>query len=323
MEPRISIVVPCYQVQDYLAQCLDSFVADAAALGDQVILVDDGSQDKTPAICDHYGREFACVQVIHQPNGGLSAARNAGMDAATGDYLQFIDSDDWLEPGALQALHSALQGDPDLLLINVNRYEQGQRVSRSNYSKELLAQGWDAFLDGYIRRLQVNGQAQCLVIRRELVCRQELRFHEGILHEDMEWTPLALCACRDAAVLEEPIYGYRLSRQGSIMAGLDASALARRQDSCLEAARVLMGASTQEEGPRCRCLERSGGLVFSQALHYAARQQGDALHRLAGLTKQDILLRAASRRMPRRMDLCVRLMGLERGTRFFRNHWEY
>lgn len=320
MSVCISIIVPCYNVQDYLAQCLDSFAADAARLGDEIILVDDGSTDETPAICDRYAEKYAPIQVIHRENGGLSAARNSGMDAAQGRYLEFVDSDDWLEPGALDALHAALQEEPDVLLINVNRYRSGEKVSHSNYSTQMLAQGWDAFLDGYIRRYAVNGQAQCLVIRRERVQQQELRFHEGILHEDMEWTPLALCACRSGMVLEQPVYGYRLAREGSIMAGWDEAALEKRQNSCLEAARVLAGQSTQGETPvRCRCLARSAGLVLSQALDYAAQREGDALHLLAGEIRQDILLHMAAKQMPRRITLYTKLMGLEKGTRMYRS----
>lgn len=321
MSAYITMIVPCYNVQDYLEQCLDSFVADAARLEDEVILVDDGSTDNTPLLCDRYARAYGHIRVIHQKNGGLSAARNTGIEAATGDYLEFVDSDDWMEPGALDALHQALAQKPDVLLINVNRYRQGDLVSSSNYHAGMLAQGWDAFLDGYIRKYAVNGQAQCLVIRRDLVQQQELRFHEGILHEDMEWTPLALCACRSGAVLEQPVYGYRLAREGSIMAGLDETALERRQCSCVEAARVLAGESTQAQTPeRKRCLMRSAGLVLSQALHYAAQREGTALHDLSGEIRQDILLSMAVKKMPRRMALCTGLLGVEKGTKLYRSH---
>ncbi len=314
MTPQVSVIVPCYNVQDYLAQCLDSFVRDAARLGDQVILVDDGSTDQTPALCDRYGAEWPCVQVIHQENGGLSAARNTGMEAAAGEYLQFVDSDDWLEPDALEQIHRALESDPDVLLVNVYRYREGQRTRAAGWSSGMLQNGWESLLAGYAHGYEVNGQAQGLVLRRSVVEQAELTFHEGILHEDMEWTPLALCACQNGRVLEEPVYAYRLARQGSIMAGLDEKALSRRQQSCVEAARVLAGAASQQQGGRRACLAHGAGLVFSQALGYAARQSEQALHQLAQETRQDVLLRAASRQMPRRWMLYTRLRGLEKGT---------
>lgn len=319
MSPCISIIVPCYNVQNYLEQCLDSFVENAARLGDEVILVDDGSTDDTARICDQYAQMHKHICVIHQQNGGLSAARNTGIDAASGQYLEFIDSDDWLEPGALDVLHDALAQKPDVLLINVNRYEHKRLISSSHYTKQMLEQGWDAFLDGYIRRYAVNGQAQCLVIRRACVQENELRFHEGILHEDMEWTPLALCACSSAAVLEQPVYGYRLSRAGSITAGLDENALNRRQCSCVQAARVLAGESTQMQSPqRKQCLMRSAGLVLSQALNYAAQRGNKALHELAKEIRKDVLLHMAIKKMPRRMALCTGLLGIEKGTKIYR-----
>ena len=242
------------------------------------------------------------------------------MDAAAGQYLQFVDSDDWLEPGALEAIHGALHGQ-DILLINVNRYLNGQCTSRSNYAASMLSAGYEAYLDGYIRTYAVNGQAQCLVLRRAVAEGHELSFHEGILHEDMEWTPLALCAAASASVLEEPVYAYRLARAGSITAGLDATALAHRQLSCMEAARVLAGASSQASGVRRACLARSAGLVFSQALQYAAHQPGDALKALAREADGDILLRMAARSMPKKISLCTRLLGLARGTRLYLARW--
>ena len=321
MAPMLSIIVPAYNVQEYLRPCLDSFVQSAAALGDEIMLVDDGATDGTPVICDEYAAQYPCVQVVHQANGGLSAARNAGMDKAQGTYLQFVDSDDWLEPGALETIHENLAQQPDLLLINVNRYLNGKQVSRSNYSKQMLAGGFEAYLDGYIRTYAVNGQAQCLIIRREVVQQAELRFHEGILHEDMEWTPLALCAAHSAEILEEPVYAYRLAREGSITAGLNEAALAKRQHSCMEAARVLAGASTQEEAPRKACLERSAGLVFSQALQYAAGQSDEVLKQLAKDTKQDVLLHMASKKMPRKISMCTGLLGLAKGTKVYLERW--
>ena len=317
MSPCLSIIVPCFQVQEYLAQCLDSFVQDAARLGDEVILVDDGSTDGTPALCNEYAAQWPCVQVIHQQNGGLSAARNAGMAAAQGEYLQFVDSDDWLEPNALEQVHQALQSAPDVLLVNVQRYRAGQCSKAVQWSQTMIQQGWDAFLKGYIRQYEVNGQAQGLILCRRVVEQAELRFHEGILHEDMEWTPLALCACQTAKVLEKPIYAYRLDREGSIMAGMNEQALARRQQSCVEAARVLAGASTQEQAGRKACLAHGAGLVFSQALAYAARRSEQELHALASETRGDVLLKMASRQLPRRMMLYVRLRGLEKGTQAF------
>lgn len=101
--PAVSVVIPVYKVEAYLARCVDSVLAQS--LQDlQIILVDDGSPDGCPQICDEYAGRDARIRVIHKENGGLASARNAGMDAAEGKWLFFLDSDDWLEPDGLETL---------------------------------------------------------------------------------------------------------------------------------------------------------------------------------------------------------------------------
>ena len=103
--PLVSVVIPVYKVEEYLARCVDSVLSQT--LQDlQIILVDDGSPDNCPQICDDYAKRDPRIQVIHKANGGLASARNAGMDIATGKWLFFLDSDDWLEPNGLESLLS-------------------------------------------------------------------------------------------------------------------------------------------------------------------------------------------------------------------------
>ena len=106
--PLVSIIVPVYQVEKYLEKCLGSIIGQTYG-NLEIILVDDGSTDHGPAICDRYQTEDSRIQVIHQANGGLSHARNVGLAAATGDFISFVDSDDWIEPQMIDALMSALQ----------------------------------------------------------------------------------------------------------------------------------------------------------------------------------------------------------------------
>ena len=95
-EPLVSVIVPVYNVERYLRHCVNSILIQTYH-NLEVILVDDGSPDNCPKICDEYAKADARVKVIHKNNGGLSDARNIGMQAASGDYLMFVDSDDWLE----------------------------------------------------------------------------------------------------------------------------------------------------------------------------------------------------------------------------------
>ncbi len=103
MNPLVSVIIPVYNVEKYLARCVDSVLAQTYP-NVEIILVDDGSPDSSGAICDEYAALHENVQVVHKKNGGLASARNAGMRVATGEYLFFIDSDDWIDPETLQEL---------------------------------------------------------------------------------------------------------------------------------------------------------------------------------------------------------------------------
>ncbi len=103
MKPLVSVVIPVYNVEKYLERCVDSVLAQTYP-NVEIILVDDGSPDGSPAICDRYAAEHNNISVVHKPNGGLASARNAGMKVMHGEYLFFIDSDDWIDPETLEEL---------------------------------------------------------------------------------------------------------------------------------------------------------------------------------------------------------------------------
>ncbi|MBQ6478604.1 MAG: glycosyltransferase [Erysipelotrichaceae bacterium] len=104
MTDKISVVIPVYSVEKYLHRCVDSVINQTYS-SLEIILVDDGSPDQCPAICDQYAEQDNRIKVIHKTNGGLASARNAGMKVATGKYLFFVDSDDWLDPDGLEKLY--------------------------------------------------------------------------------------------------------------------------------------------------------------------------------------------------------------------------
>lgn len=106
--PLISIVIPVYKVEQYLRECVDSVIAQTYKNLD-IILVDDGSPDKCPAMCDEYAAKDSRVRVIHKTNGGLSAARNSGIDIARGEYITFIDSDDYVSKTYTEQLYTTLK----------------------------------------------------------------------------------------------------------------------------------------------------------------------------------------------------------------------
>lgn len=119
----ISVVVPIYNVEKYLRQCVDSILRQTYK-NLEVILVDDGSPDNCPEICDEYAKKDARVKVIHKPNGGVGTAYNAGIQSAMGDYIGLVESDDWIEPNMYQLLlESALKFDSDLVKCNFYNYD--------------------------------------------------------------------------------------------------------------------------------------------------------------------------------------------------------
>lgn len=114
--PLISVIVPIYGVEKYLEQCLDSII-NQTYRNLEIILIDDGSPDRCGEICDRYASRDSRIKVIHQSNQGLSAARNAGMDMATGEYISFIDSDDYIDPHFYEKMEQGFQDYPEAPII--------------------------------------------------------------------------------------------------------------------------------------------------------------------------------------------------------------
>lgn len=129
MEPLISVIVPIYNVEKYLPRCVDSLLGQRYR-NLELLLVDDGSTDGSGALCEAYAARDARVRVLHKPNGGLSDARNAGLAAARGEYLSFVDGDDWVSPYYLENLYRALeQADADFSASGFEEVFEGQPVS--------------------------------------------------------------------------------------------------------------------------------------------------------------------------------------------------
>lgn len=127
MSDLISVIIPVYNVETYLCRCVDS-VLDQSYRNIEVILVDDGSPDGCPAICDEYARQDDRVRVIHQENAGLSGARNAGIDAAKGAWLAFVDSDDYLAEDFLSRLYEACVSTGSDMSVCRWEYVRGERI---------------------------------------------------------------------------------------------------------------------------------------------------------------------------------------------------
>ncbi len=212
--PKISVIVPVYNVDKYLSACLDSLISQTS--GDfEIIVVDDGSTDKSPAMCDAYAAEYPDrVTVIHQENKGLGGARNTGIKAATGDYLFFLDSDDTVDPDALERLGGVIEKtDADMVLCGVRVITpDGKDVEYPlPYEDEtvLFPKEDKAVLTG-------TPEAPLKITKRNLFSENGIEFPSKVWYEDLRTTPKLLAAAEKVVVLKEPFYNY-CRREGSIM----------------------------------------------------------------------------------------------------------
>lgn len=213
---KFSVIIPVYNVEAYLRDCLDSVLSQICADW-EAICVNDGSTDGSAVILNEYAAHENRMRVITQPNGGLSAARNTGIKAAKGEYVLFLDSDDWLEENALEVLSMNLE-DEDMLCFSGRRYFESE--SAYHDADQLKAHTYLSGMDYYNENalLARDFAFVCVVLRiykREFLSRHNLRFKEGIFHEDNLFTPLACYYAEKVKVINECLYDYRV-RSNSI-----------------------------------------------------------------------------------------------------------
>ncbi len=229
---KLSIIVPIYNVSQYLRKCVDSLLAqDLAATDYEIILVDDGSTDDSGQIADEYAVQWGQepriknqehIRVIHQANAGLSAARNAGMAVATGDYIMFVDSDDYLEPNVLGALVQKMTDDNlNVLRYNYQNVNENYEVYYPYKHVNPYIDYRDEVCDGLTfltERLGYACYAVMFIIRRDLL--EKTLFTTGIYFEDTEWTPRMLVQAKRVTAVDTVVYNY-LIRKGSITQAID------------------------------------------------------------------------------------------------------
>ena len=211
----ISLIIPVYNVEQYLQDCLNSVVAQTN-LDYEVICVDDGSTDGSLTILKEFQNRYNQITVITQQNKGLSAARNAGILAAKGDYLFFLDSDDWIESNTLEILAQKQRGE-DLVCFNGRRvFEDGRTEEPDSGIEETKLKGWEYYGKYALVRRKFHFVCSVLrLYRREYLLEHKLFFEEGIYHEDNLFTPFACYYAQTVKVIPDCLYVYRI-RKGSI-----------------------------------------------------------------------------------------------------------
>lgn len=210
--PKISVIIPIYRVEQYLRKCVESVLAQTYH-NMEVILVDDGSPDGCGKICDEYAERDERVKVIHKPNGGVASARNAGLDAATGEWIGWVDSDDWAEPALFETLlQGALETSAEISVCGHWEEYRGRRE----------VSGWQELrvldTEQALGELLENGRMKNLlwdrIFHRTLF--DGLRFPEGRTYEDIAVMHWLFLRAEKVACLPEVLYHYR-QREGSIV----------------------------------------------------------------------------------------------------------
>ncbi len=207
MTPYISIIVPVYQAEKTLDRCVGSVLAQT--YNDwEMILVDDGSRDKSGVICDQYAMEYPQIRVIHQGNAGVSAARNAGIQLAKGEYLLFLDSDDALLPNALSSYAEASErGKFDVVIAGMSVIEDGQESRRIALEEGRYA---DSEIWELISRNPVPfGYAGGKLVRREIVHSNQLFFAVNMQsQEDLDFFLSVYNGCEHFRIISDVLYAY-------------------------------------------------------------------------------------------------------------------
>ncbi len=210
----ISVIVPVYKVEKYLEKCVASIQCQTYA-DLEIILVDDGSPDRCGEICEELACKDRRIKVVHQKNGGLSAARNAGLEIFTGDFVAFVDSDDSIEPEMMETLLSSLAGC-DWAICGYRSVSENEARRTVNMGRKDIQSftplDKDALWNEVFGRL--NDAAWNKLYRAALI--RDLRFPPGIVHgEDLIFNLQYLTKCRRGAICATPLYNY-LQRAGSI-----------------------------------------------------------------------------------------------------------
>ena len=213
-EPLISVIVPIYKVERYLRKCVESILGQTYSKL-ELILVDDGSPDGCGRICDEFAEADSRVKVIHKKNGGLSDARNAGIAIAAGDYFSFIDSDDWIERDAYEAM-LAVAEKYDAQLVCAGRYDEEEATGTATVG---LCPEKEEFVPAkeLVRRIfrwdHLDSAAWDKLYARELF--EEIRYPVGRVVEDVPTTYRLVLLAGGGAMLPKPVYHY-LHRENSI-----------------------------------------------------------------------------------------------------------
>ena len=214
---KISIIVPIYKIERYLRQCIDSILTQTFT-DFELLLIDDGSPDECPAICDEYAKKDARIRVFHKPNGGLTSARNCGLDNAKGEWIMHIDGDDWVAPTYIEELYNAaIKNDADIAICGFRfAYEDGRYIEEH---PTLWDNNKSASLNRYIASTWTTAWGS--IHKSSLYKDNNIRSPKNITFCEDFHLMVRLCYFADKVVsIDRPLYNYR-QQSSSIMHNID------------------------------------------------------------------------------------------------------
>ena len=277
MIPKISVIVPVYNVEKYLPRCIDSILSQTFT-DFELLLIDDGSPDNCGKICDEYAAKDSCVRVFHKPNGGVSSARNLGLDKAQGEWVTFIDSDDYVSPSYFEELFSATIDNPDFVVINnaVRNIEESNSVFLDSHHFKTL------FSTYKIGRCSAPWGK---LFNNDILTKYHLRFKTNIhFGEDAILVYSYLLKIRNVVLICSDSYCYEEGRPGSLTYTINSyeSELLARNEFCAILEETIARFSLEKE------LTAGNQILLTERVILAIMRYSNRCDRISRLKKLDL-----------------------------------
>ena len=216
---KISVIVPIYNVEKYLKKCIDSILKQDYE-NYEVILVDDGATDLSGKIADDYQKNYTNVKSFHKKNGGLSDARNYGIVKAEGEYILFVDGDDFIKEGSLKRIAECIQknNEPDFIFLKICKWLENVAIPMNEGINNKLIDGKERkeILKNIAKLNKFPGSACSKAIKKQIIVENQLFFEKDLLPEDIDWVIGVLQKANSFAFCNTEYYYYRQRREGSI-----------------------------------------------------------------------------------------------------------
>ena len=218
-----SIILPVYNVEKYLEECVNSILAQTFK-DYEIILVDDGAKDNSPAICDDFAKKYSQIKVIHKENGGQSTARNTGFNAACGEYVIFLDSDDFItDENFFEDIYNKIQeANSDIVLYKYSKYfDNTKALDKCTFSLNFAESITDSdeMLESLVRNDAYYGMAWIKAFRRKIAVDNNIEFDTNLVCEDMDWYFNLVLYADKISAIDKSYIAYR-QREGSVTSSL-------------------------------------------------------------------------------------------------------